>query len=110
LAFLITRNIAGALKKLILRGLDPADIPPAPPPESPGISVGTVITLLDGIIYALPDHVVNITVLTTAGTIEFSLNASSWETATLDANNNFFTSAVFIRSTGGDSDIVAKAF
>lgn len=85
--------------------------PPVPTPTpSGGIVAGIVAVLAEDVIYSLPPNVVNISVLTTAGTIEVSLDGITWEAMTLDSNNNFTTSAVLIRSTGGDSTVIAKAF
>lgn len=110
MGFLITRNIAGNIEKLILRGLNAVGIPVPPSTGPGGIVVGLVTTLLDGIEYALPPNLVNVTVITSSGTIEISLDSNSWEAMTLDSNKNFDTAAIFIRSSGGNSTIIAKAY
>lgn len=95
---------------LVLTGLGESNAPPPAPTESAAITLGRIITLTEDIIYVLPPQVVNVTVITSAGTIEVSLDAITWQEMTLDNNKNFTTSAVFIRSVDGDSDVIAKAF
>lgn len=95
---------------LVLTGLGVAETPPTPPTNAGGvITVGTIQTIAEGYTYALPPKVVNIFVYTASGTIQVSLDGTNWMTMTLSANKSFRTSAIFIRSVGGDATILAKA-
>jgi hypothetical protein len=74
------------------------------------ITIGTVVTMVASTVYALPAHLCNFTVITSGGTVAVSLDGSTWQTITLDANKNFMSSAPFVRVTGASALIVAKPY
>jgi hypothetical protein len=101
------------IEHLVLTGLRAGDAPPPPviPPTSGTITPGAPVVLTENFIYTLPPGLVSITKIdTSGGTIQFSLDSVTWESATLDTNKNFITSAIFIRSVAHNSTIIAKVF
>jgi len=74
------------------------------------INLGVVKTLVQDDVYATPAQLCNFTVITAGGTIEVSLDESTWQAITLDANKNFTSSAPYIRSINDDALIIAKHF
>lgn len=100
------------IEHLVLTGLGDGSIPPPPVvPDVPGtVLAGIAIILSEGLSYALPPRIVEITVILPGGaSIEVSLDGTIWQAMTLDSNKNFITSAAFIRSVAHDSFIVAKS-
>lgn len=71
------------------------------------IPIGTAFTLTVNIVYATGARS-SLYTKSGAGTIEWSNDNSTWTAAVLDDNGSFFTSALFLRSTGADSVIVGK--
>lgn len=67
-----------------------------------------VFTLTAGVSFATP-AALSLFTKSGAGTIEVSNDGSTWSTITPDANSNFVSAAPFIRSTGADSIVIAKA-
>jgi len=59
-----------------------------------------VHTLAANTVYALPGKICRVHI-TGAGAVEVSNDNSTWDTVTADANKEFITAAVFIRSTAG---------
>lgn len=97
------------IEQLVLTGLGISSSPPPPSATTPpgGIQLGVVTTLIADEDYALPPCLVSITVIA-GNDLYVSLDGITWQQITLDSNNSFKTSAVFISSTGGNSVIIAK--
>ena len=74
------------------------------------IQAGVVQSMVDGTIYALPPRLCNYTVITSGGTISVSLDESTFQTITLDANKNFITSAPFVKVTGAAALIIGRSY
>ena len=73
------------------------------------ISAGLVFEMLEDEVYAMPAPLCNSTVQTAGGTIEVSLDESTWQEITPDSNFNFTTSAPYIRVSDDDALIICKA-
>lgn len=71
------------------------------------LPLGVAVTLVAGTSVALPAKAVQITVQG-AGTQSVSNDNSTFANMTLDSNNNFQTSAAFLKSTGTPI-VIAKA-
>lgn len=80
------------------------------PPVSSIVALipGQKTTLIQNQTYQLPGTCTEITVITSGGTIEVSLDGTTWQAMTLDSNKNFKTSAIFIHSINTTSDVVVK--
>lgn len=74
------------------------------------ISLGSVMAMTAGVSYATPARLCNFTVITSGGTISVSLDESTWQAITLDANVNFVSSAPFVRVTGAAAQIIGKSY
>ncbi len=74
------------------------------------INLGLVLAMDEDTVYAMPAQLCNFTVITSGGTIEVSLDDSTWQAITLDTNKNFTSSAPYVRCTGDDALIIGKAF
>jgi hypothetical protein len=72
------------------------------------LSAGQTYTLTQNTVYALPAKVVRGSVYTSGGTINVSVDNSHFQAITLDANKEFVTASVFIKSTGADSVVSLK--
>jgi DeoR/GlpR family transcriptional regulator of sugar metabolism len=72
------------------------------------VAIGRLETLVQNTVYALPARLCNCTVITSGGTINVSLDNSTYQAITLDSNKNFQTSALFVKSTGADSQITIQ--
>jgi hypothetical protein len=74
------------------------------------ISLGKAETMVQNQVYALPNRLCNYTVITSGGTIQVSLDNSTWQSITLDSNKNFITSAPYVKSINAGSQIIGKAY
>lgn len=73
------------------------------------ITAGPVFDMEADVVYALPARLCNYTAIT-AGTLSVSLDESTFQNITLDANKNFITSAPFIKVTGATAQIVGRSY
>ena len=78
--------------------------------DNTAITAGPVFDMVAGTIYALPARLCNWTVITSGGTIAVSLDGTTFQNITLDANKNFITSAPFIKVTGAAAQIVGRSY
>ena len=72
------------------------------------ILIGVSLSMVQDVIYALPDRACLFSVYTSGGTIAVSVDGTNYQNITLDSNKNFQTSGLLIKSTGAASVIIAK--